>query len=161
MVNAGIIRELFEAVIASYKEGTTFYSRWSDVLDTSAAEHNPKVLWKPPTANLILSDNKLLTQSFTVDMLFLDQTAVDRTATERDLTYERMQIIGAHIWSRFYDLYMLNEASYQGVPVSFSQDGTVTFTAIWDEVTEMTTGCRMVATISSPYQFCAEDYFDL
>ena len=159
-MNAGIIRELFEAVIAAYKEQLLFYSRWSDVLDTSAAEHNPKVLWKPPTANLNTIENGLITQSYTVDMLFLDQTATDRTATERDLTYERMQIIAAHVWYRFHELYLNEDTSYQGVQLALLQEGTVTFTAIWDEVTEMTTGCRMVATLSSPFQVCVEDYFN-
>jgi hypothetical protein len=160
VVSAGVIRELYEGVVASYREGIAFYSRWSEVLDTLATEHNPKVLWKPPTVQLIEGDNLTITEAITLDVLFLDQTAQDRTPTERDLTYERLQIIAAHVWARFRELYILEEAIYQGVDISLSQSGTATFTAIWDNVGEMTTGCRMTVTVTSPYQFCAADYFN-
>ena len=160
MVTAGVIRELFEAVVDSYREDIRFFSRWSEALDTVANEHNPKVLWRPPTVDIIQEANGTLTQSFTIAAAFLDQTAMDRTTTERDLTYERMQVVAAHIWAQFHNLYIKEEATYQGVYVSLMQASNATFTAIWDAPAEMTTGCALTVTVSSPYQFCAEDYFN-
>lgn len=160
VVSPGVIRELFQGVVSSYKEGLAFYSRWSDVLDSGAMEHNPKVLWKQPTVALNDEGNGLVTEAITMDVLILDQTAQDRTPTERDLTYERLQIIASHLWVRFRELYVLEEAVYQGVNISLSQSGPAQFTAIWDNAAEMTTGCRMVVTVTSPYQFCASDYFN-
>ena len=160
VVTANVIRELFAAVVASYKEGLTFYSQWSPDLDTSQDEANPKVIWVEPRVE-ILEENGLQVQQFILNVLFLDQTAADRSPTVRDLTYERMQIVAAHVWARFRELYIVEDSvTYQGVPVDLKQVSAATFTAVWDRPGDMTTGCGMVVTVASPYQFCAENYFN-
>lgn len=161
VVTANIIRELFQGVVASYKEGLTFYSKWSPTLDSSGDEHNPKVVWVEPRVELVPNDNGTQTQNFILNVLFLDQTAQDRSPTVRDLTYERMQIVAAHVWARFRELYVNeDDAIYQGVNVALEQTAPATFTAVWDTPGEMTTGCGMVVTVSSHYQFCAANYFN-
>ena len=160
VVTANVIRELFAAVVASYKEGLTFYSQWSPDLDTSQDEANPKVIWVEPRVE-ILEENGLQVQQFILNVLFLDQTALDRSPTVRDLTYERMQIVAAHVWARFRELYIVEDSvTYQGVAVDLQQVSAATFTAVWDRPGDMTTGCGMVVTVASPYQFCAENYFN-
>lgn len=160
VVTVNVLRELFAAVVASYKEGLTFYSQWSPDLDTSQDEHNPKVIWVEPRVELI-EENGTQSQQFVLNVLFLDQTALDRSPTVRDLTYERMQIVAAHVWARFRELYIIeDEVIYQGVNVELQQASPATFTAVWDRPGDMTTGCGMVVTVSSPYQFCAENYFN-
>ncbi len=95
MLSVDILRELWEGVVTSHKDGITFFSRWSDVLDTGNDEHHPKVLWKPPTVALV-PNGYGCDQTFTVDLIFLDNTASDRDSDTRDGTYERMTILAAH-----------------------------------------------------------------
>ena len=159
VVTVNVLRELWTLVIESHKDDIAFYSRWSDTLDTTAQEHNPKALWVPPTVNVVPEVNTFRT-TFQVNLIFLDQTASDRSAEDRDDTYERMQVLCVQCLARFNELYFQQESIYEGVNISLKQEGNATLTAVWDTVAEMTTGCRMSVTISSPYQICASDYFN-
>ena len=160
MVTVNVIREIFEGVVSSYKEGLAFFSQWSHVLDTGGSEHNPKVLWKQPGYQRVPLPTAGVSQNFTIDTIILDQTAQDRTPEERDQCFERMSIVAAHQLLRFRELYVDDEGSHQGVPVHLTQVGPASFTAIWDEAQQMTTGCRMTVTVSSAFQFCSSDYFN-
>jgi hypothetical protein len=159
VVTVGVIREIFQDVVESYAEDVRFFSRWSDVLDRDGSEHNPKALWRPPTVDILQEDAGHLTQQFTVAVAFFDDHASDRTGDQRDATYERMQIIAAHCWMRFHDLYVNGEATYQGVSITLEQVSNATFTPVWDSAGDMATGCAMQVTLSSPYQVCTDDYF--
>ena len=159
MVTVNVLRELWTSVVTSHKDDIRFFSRWSDTLDTTAQEHNPKCLWLPPTVNIV-PNFETYRSTFQINLMFLDQTAGDRTAEDRDDFYERMQVLCVQCLARFSELYFLEDVTYQGVKLSLRQEGNATLTAVWDTVAEMTTGCRMSVTISSPYQLCASDYFD-
>jgi hypothetical protein len=158
MLSVDILRELWEGVVTSHKDGITFFSRWSDVLDTGNDEHHPKVLWKPPTVALV-PNGYGCDQTFTVDLIFLDNTASDRDSDTRDGTYERMTILAAQCLLRFRELYVEEDAIYQGVNLSITQSSPAQVEAIWDEAGHHTTGCRMVVTFTDVFRFCSSDYF--
>lgn len=160
MVNINVIRELFEGVVNAYKEDLTWYSRWSPVLDDDTSKAMPAVSWVEPRVELVQVDQTIV-QQFTVNILIEDSAASDRAPLVRDHTYERMQIVAAHIWARFRELYFLEESVYQNVNVSLSQRSAAVFTAVWDTAGQHTTGCALTVTIESPYQFCASDYFNV
>ena len=160
MLSVDILRETWETVITSHKDGIAFLSRWSEVLDTDTDEAHPKVLWKPPTITLN-PEGYGITQAFTVDVLFLDTTAADRSTDTRDTTYERMAVLAVQCLARYRELYVQEDAIYQGVNLSMTQDGPAQLQAIWDNAGEMTTGCRLTVTFTDPYQFCASDAFNV
>lgn len=160
MVTVNVIREVFKAVVESHNDGIAWQSQWSDVLDTEADRHYPACLWSPPNVTMSADANGIITNSFAIDVSFVDNHASDRTSTQRDQVYERMQTVAAQCWLRFAQLYVQDEAIYQGVTVTLRQGGPVTFSAIWDGPESQMTGCRMTVSITSPFQFCATDYFD-
>lgn len=160
MVTVNVVRELLQGVVESYREGVAFKSHWSEVLDHDRAQHFPAALWSPPTVTLTADANGIITESILIDLALVDNHASERTSAQRDQVYERMQTIAAHVWVRFCELYMQEDAMYQGVRVSLRQAGPVTMTAIWDGPQSQMTGCRMTVSVSSPFQFCSSDYFD-
>lgn len=160
MVTVNVVRELIKSVVESYREGIAFHSHWSEVLDSEADIHFPACLWAPPTVTLTQDANLLITESVAVSMAFVDNTSSQRMEDQRDEVYERMQTVASHVWLRFRELYITEETQYQGVNIAFSQSGPVTMTAIWDGPQSQMTGCRLTATVTSPYQFCSSDYFD-
>ena len=150
MVTVNVIRELMKAVVESYREGIAWASQWSEVLDSDGDRHYPACLWSPPTVNLTADENGIITESIGIDIAFVDNHASDRTGEQRDQVYERMQTVAAHVWMRFTERYMQEEAIYQGVNIALRQGGPVTFTAIWDGPESQMTGCRMTVTVTSP-----------
>lgn len=160
VVTVNVIRELFKAVVESYREGVAWASQWSEVLDTETDRHYPICLWAPPTVTLTADANGITTSTINLTVSFVDNTASERTSDQRDQAYEREQTVATHVWLRFCELYMQEETTYQGVNIALTQAGPVTMTAIWDGPESQMTGCRMTVAISSPYQFCASDYFD-
>ena len=160
MVTIDVIDALFKAVVESYREGVAWASQWSDVLDTDTARHYPICLWSQPRITLTTDANGLVTHTFSIDVAFVDNTSSERTSDQREQVYKRMVIVATHVWLRFMELYMQEESTYQGVNIALTQAGPVTMTAIWDGPESQMTGCRMTVAISSPYQFCASDYFD-
>lgn len=159
MVSASILRETWEAVVTSHKEGLRFISKWSEVLDHDNDQANARCKWMPPQVQLV-PEGRVVKSQFTVDLWFEDNHEGDRSTDTRDDVYERMQVVAAQCLLRYREIYVDDETLYQGVSVRMMQEGPATFTASFDSAGEMATGCRMTVTLSTHVQFCATDYFN-
>lgn len=146
MVGVDIIRELFKGVVTSHVVGVSWLSDWTAALDTDLDLSYPACVWKPPTTGVII-DNGVSFDTFGLDMVFVDDNDSDRSADQRDDAYERMEAIARQCFYRFRQLYVLDNAIYQGVTIDLSIETSPTLSAIWDEPGRMTTGARLTFTL--------------
>ena len=146
MVGVDIIRELFKGVVTSHIVGVSWLSDWTAALDTDLDLSYPACVWKPPTTGVII-DNGVSFDTFGLDMVFVDDNDSDRSADQRDDAYERMEAIARQCFYRFRQLYVLDNAIYQGVTIDLSIETSPTLSAIWDEPGRMTTGARLTFTL--------------
>jgi hypothetical protein len=159
MVGVDIIRDLFKGVVESHLIGITWLSDWTAALDSDLDHPYPACVWKPPTTGVVI-DGNISYDTFGLDVVFVDDTDSDRTAAQRDECYERMEAIARQCFYRFRQLYVLDNAVYQGVTIDLGIETSPVLSAIWDEPGRMTTGARMTVTfrnrIPAP---CPDGYF--
>ena len=146
MVGVDIIRELFKGVVESHIVGISWMSDWTSALDADHDVSYPACVWKPPTTGVLI-DNSVSFDTFGLDMVFVDDNDSDRSADQRDDAYERMEAIARQCFYRFRQLYVLDNATYQGVTIDLSIETSPTLSPIWDEPGRMTTGARLTLTL--------------
>jgi hypothetical protein len=160
MVTVDIIKDLFKGVVTSHLAGVSWRTNWNAALDQDSDGDYPACLWKPPSTGVVLGPVNVMYDTYTLDLLFIDDTEADRTPEQRDEAYERMEGIARQCFYRFRQLYILDSSSYQGVDIDLGVETSPILTAIWDEVGTMTTGCRMVFTIKNNIPTpCGDEYF--
>lgn len=160
MVTVDVIRQAWQAIVEAHKADISFYSSWNAALDDGEFTY-PCALWRPPTVNVRSVDTVTTEDLFTVEVWYLDQTAADRTRTERDNTYERMEAAARQVWHRFFQLYVADAGTWEGVDLDFVVETDPTLTAVWDSTGSQRTGVQFTVTLSSrAAQDCVEDYFD-
>lgn len=160
MLTADVIREVFEAIVTSHKAGVSYISTWNLVKDDRTDIQYPVAFWGPLTTGLVASA-EVLVERFTVDMLFVDQTASDRTPLQRDQAHARMDAIAKQVWTRFHDLYIVRSSTWQGQAVDLIATTNPTFLPVFDAETQQRTGVRMTATLQSvAAPECVDTYFN-
>lgn len=160
MLSVDVIRQVWENIVTSHKTGITFLSNWNAVKDDRTDLSYPVAFWGPLSTTLV-PNAEVLSKTFSIDMLFLDQSRSDRPNSERDGHHARMDTIAEQCWTRFHDLYLVNNGTWQGVNVDLEVIGAPTFSPVYDEGTQMRTGVRMTANvrdIAAPD--CVDPYFD-
>lgn len=145
MVGVDIIRELFKGVVETHILGVSWLSDWTAALDMDHDLSYPACIWKPPTTGVII-DGDVSFDTFGLDVVFVDDTDSDRTSDQRDEAYERMEAVARQCFYRFRQLYILDNATYQGVTIDLDVETSPTLTALWDEPGRLTTGARMTVT---------------
>ena len=163
MVTADAIREAFKAVVTSHVAGLSWLSVWQPVLDESAecSDTFPACWWGPLSGAVTpVGDSLAPVDTFNIDVLFLDQTATDRSQDERDNAHSRMDAIARQCWRKFQSLYIFSDNTFDGVLLDFQQDAVATFQPVYDEGAKMTTGVRMTVTLKAvSVDTCMDDYF--
>lgn len=163
MVTTDVIQGAFKAIVESHVTHPHFYSVWSSVKDEKAETFFPACFWKGTDTTIEMINSYSLRDGFVIDCLFIDQTAVDRSSEARDQAYARMNAIARQCWGRFFDLYILNTGTYQGVEMDFDPQAmsAVRFLRVGDIGTMQMTGCLLQVTIVSGAPTRCEDiYFD-
>ena len=147
-------------MITSHIAGLSFTSEWQVILDTQREVNFPGAFWGPVTTGITHGIGMAgRHDTFEIGVFFLDQTATDRTPTERDQAHARMDAIARQCWLRFHELYILNTATIQGVTVDL-QPATPRFLPIYDDVGRHLTGVRMEVLLSvEGYDECLTNYF--
>ena len=160
---ADLIREVFQVIVGQHKADVQFLLETNSIKDQLNTNVDyPVCLWILPTETLATEgDSEVLRDSFTVNMLFLDQTASDRSALEMAHAHSRMSVIAKQVIRRFHKRYVVTTTAYQGVDVDFVLDGGITFTPVWDGGTQMRTGVSVSFTVKDQdTEECVDDYFN-
>lgn len=147
--------------MGKYKAGLTFTLETNKVLDQNTTDLKyPIAAWVLPSEGLTPSA-QILQDSFTVNMLFMDQTAGARSPIQRDGAHARMGAIAKHVFRRFHELYIQRDGSWQGQPVDLTLEGTILITPVWDDGTTQRTGVAVTATYTNRGTIeCEDAYFN-
>ena len=160
MVTTDIIEGAWRRIITTHKANVSFLSMWTPPLDDESVQDFPAAWWGPLTTSIEHNSNRVgRTDTFSVDVMFLDQTASDRPQTERDQAHAKMDAIARQCWLKFMDLYVDNSNTYDGVMLDLKVS-TPTFQPIYDDGPKHLTGVRMTVTLSCEgYDECLDNYF--
>lgn len=150
-------------MVLSHVAGLSWLSMWQPPLDESAecSDTFPACWWGPLAGAVTpVGDSLAPVDSFTIDLLMVDQTATDRSQAERDNAHTRMDAIARQCWRKFQSLYIFSDNTYDGVLLDFQQDAVATFQPVYDDGPKMLTGVRMTATlVAVSVDTCMDEYF--
>lgn len=162
MLTVDRIRNAFKAIIESHRAGVAFISVWSWPLDDKQEVKYPAALWKAITTTDTVTQAHGFQDLFEINIAFVDQTASDRTADERDSAHDRMEAIAKTCWRKFASMYILSSGSFQGYTFDFAQDPVARFSPMWDTTGAHTTGVSLNVTLRNQGPaICLDDYFEV
>lgn len=160
MVTTDRIRRAWEAIVTSHKADVAFISLWEPVLDAQPTKY-PCCKWRPLSGADVTTGSDAIQNLFSVVMHFVDQTASDRDASERDVAHDRMDGIARMCWAKFHQLYVINSNTFQGAYLDFVKDAVPTYTPSWDATDKHVTGVTLEVTLrSNAPNICIDDYFN-
>lgn len=161
MLTTDVLREVWQDIVSRHKGGVSFTLETNKVLDQDSSVKYPAAAWVLPATGLI-QDAQILEETYTLNMLFVDQTDRSRPSEQRDGAHARMDAIAKQCFQRFFDLYIVNEGAWEGQPVDMTLQGPPVFTPIFDDGVMQRTGVAMTCTLKSTGKVeCVDAYFDL
>lgn len=159
MVTADLLHDAWRAIVTAHRAGVSFSHDTNKILDRATDVAWPACFWTLPTAGAI-KQAEVLQRTFKLDMMFLDQTASDRSSPEMMRAHSRMVEIAFHCWTRFHDLYIVDTNTVEGVALDLAVTGDPTLTPVWDDGPTMLTGVRLTATLrDAGLVECVDAYF--
>jgi len=159
MVTVNVLRECWRRIVLAYKEGLTFTSEWSEVMDTSTDKPLANVKWMMPRVTNS-KEGGIFRTNFTCTLFFEDNHEADRTNQTRDDVYERMQVVANLCLLMFDRVFLSDETVHEGVLMAVSQEGAATITALFDQPATQITGAMLTVTYSTVNQMCPDAYFN-
>lgn len=159
MVTTDLIKGAFEAIITAHVARVAFAPMWVPVLDESTEQRYPAAWWGPLTSPLKKEQGLSLQKQFVIDMMFLDQTATDRTQDELLEAHSRMDAIATQVWMKFLQLYVDNAGTFEGVKLDLiASDARLE--PVYDDGPKQLTGVRFTTmlTATDP-ETCLDNYF--
>ena len=159
MVTLNLLKECWERIVLAHKEGLTFTSEWSAVLDSAPDKHLPNVKWMKPRV-AITNSGGIMRKLFTCVLFFEDDHESDRENETRDDVYERMQVVAELCFLMFIAAFIDDETRHEGVLMNAEQEGAATFDPSFDSAGRQITGCMMTVTIADTTQICPDPYFN-
>lgn len=159
MVTAELIYRAFEAVVTSHKAGVSFVHDTNKILDRETGLSFPAAGWKLPTSGLSRTA-EVYFDTYTLSVLFVDQTATDRSAEDMLQAHARMEVIAKQCVVRFSDLYITNTTAFQGVDIDLELLSDPVFTPVYDDDETMLTGVVLSMTVKAEAVECIDTYFN-
>lgn len=163
MITTDVIQGAFQGIVESLKTRVRFYSVWGQVKDEPGEPRYAVCWWRATDTTVSVDDSYSLRDGFRIDCMFLEQTAVDRSSEERDQAYSRMNAIARIVWAKFFQTYIQNTATFQGVELDLSPKLTseAKFHRVWDMGPKMMTGVLLTVTVvSGGPNVCLDTYFN-
>jgi hypothetical protein len=161
VVTADRIREAFKAIVVSHKIGMSWISVWTNPLDEETQSCFPACWWGPLSGTVTDGEGIAPNDTFNIDVLFVDQTAGDRSQDERDGAHARMDAVARQCWRRFMDTYINNEGTFDGQLLDLAIGSTPTLSPVWDDKGEQLTGVRLTVTLTAvSVGTCMDEYFN-
>ena len=158
MVTSELLYAVFRAIVTAHVSNVSFFHDTNEILDRSNTVQYPTCGWKLPTAGLV-REASVYFDTYTLKMLFVDQTASDRSPTEMLDAHARMEAIAKQCWIRFHDLYIVDVNTFEGQEVDVETVKDPMFTPVWDDGETMITGVMLTATVKTGKPECVTGYF--
>ena len=159
MVTSELLYAVFRAIVTAHVSNVSFFHDTNEILDRSNTVQYPTCGWKLPTAGLV-REASVYFDTYTLKMLFVDQTASDRSPTEMLDAHARMEAIAKQCWIRFHDLYIVDVNTFEGQEVDVETVKDPVFTPVWDDGETMITGVVLMATVKMGQPECVTTYFN-
>lgn len=156
MVTLAALRSAFVGIVDRHVLDFTTTSEWTTALDgTAHADTWPKCIWGPPSVILTTAAPGRLTETFTIDALFLDFTAPDRTRDERDAVVSEMDAAARQCFLLFFQ-----ENIRTTTDLDLRLIDGPRIEAVYDRSGDACSGVRMTFTIADNGQpACVDEYF--
>lgn len=158
VLTTDLLADIWADIVGSYATPLSFTDETNKVKDQDSAITYPVAVWALPTTAL-QPVAEVYDKTFALSILFIDQTATDRTATEMRTVHSRMETIANHCWIRFHDFYIASYNTFDGVPIDIELVEAPVFTPVYDEGTSMRTGVALSATVKASGPECVDGYF--
>lgn len=160
MVTSELLYAVFRSIVGAHVTDVSFHHDTNKLKDRSASVAFPACFWNLPTSGMYRpGESDVYFDTFTLSMLFLEQTASDRGADEMLAAHSRMELIAKQCFVRFHDLYLSDTTTFEGQAVDCELVGNPSFTPIYDEGTAMLTGVDLSFTVRSMQPVCVDSYF--
>lgn len=161
-MTAETLAAIWEAIITTYDEFAIGFSLEPEkVKDRSVDLELPRAFWAMPRVTVRwVAGTGAYDQTFGVNILFLGQTASDRTADTATGTHSDMAIAAQRCLERFIDLYVNGDTLFMGEVVNIERIGAGTLSPIIDEDTTQLTGVNLRIDVTVRASECAAEYFD-
>lgn len=161
-MTAETLAAIWEAIITTYDEFAIGFSLEPEkVKDRSVDLELPRAFWAMPRVTVQwVAGTGSYDQTFEVNILFLGQTASDRTADTATGTHSDMAIAAQRCLERFIDLYVNGDTLFMGEVVNIERIGAGTLSPIIDEDTTQLTGVNLRIDVTVRAAECAAEYFD-
>lgn len=161
-MTAETLAAIWEAIITTYDEFAIGFSLEPEkVKDRSVDLELPRAFWAMPRVTVRwVAGTGAYDQTFEVNILFLGQTASDRTADTATGTHSDMAIAAQRCLERFIDLYVNGDTLFMGEVVNIERIGAGTLSPIIDEDTTQLTGVNLRIDVTVRASECAAEYFD-
>ena len=161
-MTAETLAAIWEAIITTYDEFAIGFSLEPEkVKDRSVDLELPRAFWAMPRVTVQwVAGTGAYDQTFDVNILFLGQTASDRTADTATGTHSDMAIAAQRCLERFIDLYVNGDTLFMGEVVNIERIGAGTLSPIIDEDTTQLTGVNLRIGVTVRAAECAAGYFD-
>ena len=161
-MTAETLAAIWEAIITTYDEFAIGFSLEPEkVKDRSVDLELPRAFWAMPRVTVQwVAGTGAYDQTFDVNILFLGQTASDRTADTATGTHSDMAIAAQRCLERFIDLYVNGDTLFMGEVVNIERIGAGTLSPIIDEDTTQLTGVNLRIDVTVRASECAAEYFD-
>ena len=153
-----LLADIWADIVGSYAVSLSFTDETNKVKDQDSGITYPVAVWALPTTSL-QPVAEVYAKTFALSILFIDQTATDRSATEMRDAHSRMETIANHCWIRFHNLYIASYNEFDGVVIDIELVEPPVFTPVYDEGTSMRTGVALSATIKASGPECVDGYF--
>ena len=158
VLTTDLLADIWADIVGSYAVSLSFTDETNKVKDQDSSLVYPAAVWALPTTSL-QPVAEVYTKTFALSILFTDQTATDRSATEMRDAHSRMETIANHCWIRFHNLYIASYNEFQGVVIDIELVEPPVFIPWFDEGIGMRTGVFMNATIKASGPECVDGYF--
>ena len=161
-MTAETLAAIWEAIITTYDEFAIGFSLEPEkVKDRSVDLELPRAFWAMPRVTVQwVAGTGAYDQTFEVNILFLGQTASDRTADTATGTHSDMAIAAQRCLERFIDLYVNGDTLFMGEVVNIERIGAGTLSPLIDEDTTQLTGVNLRIDVTVRAAECAAGYFD-
>jgi hypothetical protein len=171
VTTAELLYDIFRQICLNHKAINDFVHETNLVKDEdNTLNKYPLAAWKLPNGGMErLGLSEVLTDTYTVFMAFLDQTATDRSALEMLRAHSRMDIIARQVLRQFSEQYLRGDGEFRpedwpvnttGIATDFELLGNPVLTRIYDTTGQHRTGVELELAIrvKGPVE-CVDNYF--
>jgi hypothetical protein len=137
---------MWEGIVLSHEDALAFHSAWNVALDQDHDLDYPACIWKEPEQGGVRQGKNIL-DTFTLQVVFADHHATERTTDTRDTVHSEMSVTARECFYRFLNLYAYTDTLFNGDNINLRLEGSYTMSPFWDTAGTSTTGVILTFTV--------------